>query len=153
MAISFIADERNKPYDTLSTIHRYLQRSAKLWLLTWCTQPHILFYFFILLYIFLAFNLFVGSAWSFGFSSPPQLPMTSVFEGFLYQILSITFIFLSYFLGKSQYFPLWMFSAKQWNYWYHFYNVFDMTRSLTVDWNQDLPHSTPHYTTRLSRRR
>ena len=29
------------------------------------------------------------------FSSPPQLPMTSDFEGFLYQILSITFIFLS----------------------------------------------------------
>ena len=29
------------------------------------------------------------------FSSPPQQPMTSDFEGFLYQILSITFIFLS----------------------------------------------------------
>ena len=24
-----------------------------------------------------------------------------------------------------------MFSAKQGNYWYHFYNVFGMTRSLT----------------------
>ena len=31
-----------------------------------------------------------------------------------------------------------MFSAKQGNYWYHFYN---MTRSLTVDWSRDLPHS------------
>ena len=29
------------------------------------------------------------------FSSPPQRPMTSDFEGFLYQILSITFIVLS----------------------------------------------------------
>ena len=29
------------------------------------------------------------------FSSPPQRPMTSDFEAFLYQILSITFIFLS----------------------------------------------------------
>jgi len=26
-----------------------------------------------------------------------------------------------------------MFSAKQGNYWYHFYNVFGMTRSLTGD--------------------
>ena len=33
---------------------------------------------------------FVGSAGSFGFSSPPQRPMTSDFEGFQYQILSIT---------------------------------------------------------------
>ena len=39
------------------------------------------------------------------FSSPPQRPMTSDFEGFLYQIPSITFIFLSQFLRKSQYFP------------------------------------------------
>jgi len=38
-----------------------------------------------------------------------------------------------------------MFSAKQENYWYHFYNVFSMTRSLTGD----LPHSKPA----LSRRR
>ena len=27
--------------------------------------------------------------------------------------------------------------------WYHFYNVFDMTRSLTGDWTWDLPHSKP----------
>jgi len=26
-----------------------------------------------------------------------------------------------------------MFSAKQGHYWYHFYNVFGMTRSLTGD--------------------
>jgi len=31
-----------------------------------------------------------------------------------------------------------MFSAKQVNYWYHFYNVFGMTRSLTGDWTWDL---------------
>ena len=34
-----------------------------------------------------------------------------------------------------------MFSAKQGHYWYHFYNVFGMTRSLTGDWTRDLPHS------------
>ena len=39
------------------------------------------------------------------FSSPPQQPMTSDFEGFLSQILSITFFVLSLFFRKSQYFP------------------------------------------------
>ena len=41
-----------------------------------------------------------------------------------------------------------MFSAKQGHYWYHFYNVFGMTRSLTGDWTRDLPYSKPalyHY--------
>ena len=50
---------------------------------------------------------------------------------------------LNFFFRKSQYFPFWMFSAKQWHYWYHFYNVFVMTRSLTLDWTRDLPHSKP----------
>ena len=37
------------------------------------------------------FLCFFFSAWSFGgFSCPPQRPMTSNFEGFLYQILYIT---------------------------------------------------------------
>ena len=51
-------------------------------------------------------------------------------------------------MRKSQYFPFWMFSAIQGHYWYHFYNVFGMTRSLTGDWTRDLPHSKPalyHY--------
>ena len=39
------------------------------------------------------------------FSSPPQRPMTSDFEGFLSQILSITFFVLYLFFRKSQYFP------------------------------------------------
>ena len=34
-----------------------------------------------------------------------------------------------------------MLSAKQGHYWYHFYNVFGMTRFLTGDWTRDLPHS------------
>ena len=28
-------------------------------------------------------------------------------------------------------------------YWYHFYNGFGMTQSLTGDWTRDLPHSKP----------
>ena len=34
-----------------------------------------------------------------------------------------------------------IFSAKQGNYWYHFYNVFGMTRSLSRDGTRNLPHS------------
>ena len=40
---------------------------------------------------------------------------------------------------KKSVFPFLMFSAKQWHYWYHFYNVFGITRSLTGDWTRDLP--------------
>ena len=43
--------------------------------------------------IFLAFDFF-SSAWSFVFSSPPQQPMTSNFEGFLSQILYIILYYL-----------------------------------------------------------
>ena len=32
-----------------------------------------------------------------------------------------------------------MLSAKQGNYWYHFYNVFGMTRSLTGGWTREPP--------------
>ena len=32
-----------------------------------------------------------------------------------------------------------MFSPKQRKYWYHFYNLFGMTRSLTGDWTLDPP--------------
>ena len=49
------------------------------------------------------------------FSSPPQRPMTSDFEGFLYQILSITL-----FSWERGSISLSMLSAKQGNYWYHF---------------------------------
>ena len=51
-------------------------------------------------------------------------------------------------LEKEPVFPFLVLSAKQGNYWYHFYNGFGMTRSLTGDWTQDLPHLKPalyHY--------
>ena len=51
--------------------------------------------------------------------------------------------FLILFLEKEPLFPFSMFSAKQVNYWYHFYNAFGMTRSLTGDWTRDLPHLKP----------
>ena len=51
--------------------------------------------------------------------------------------------FLILILEKEPVFPFWMFSAKQGYYWYHFYNVFVMIRSLTGDWTRDLPHSMP----------
>ena len=47
------------------------------------------------------------------FSSPPQRPMTSKFDGFLYQILSITFFnYLNSWEGASI-FPFLLLSAKQ----------------------------------------
>ena len=77
------------------------------------------------------------------FSSPPQRPMISDFEGFS----NPDFIHYIYFpiliLEKRPVFSFWMFSAKQGHYWYHFCNVFGMTQSLTGDWTRALPHLKP----------
>ena len=82
------------------------------------------------------------------FSSLPQRLMTSDFEGFS----SPDFIHYIYFpiliLEKEPVFPYLMFNAKQGNYWYHFNNVFGMTRSLAGAWIWNLPHPKPalyHY--------
>ena len=80
--------------------------------------------------IFFKRSTFVGSAWSFGFFIPPQRPMTSDFEGFLYQIL-FSYYFLIFILKKEPVFPFSMLRAEQGHYF--FYNVFGMTRSLTGD--------------------
>ena len=97
---------------------------------------------FSLLFFFVVFN-FCRFCVVIRFSSTPQLPMTSDFEEFSipYFIHYIYCPILN--LEKEPEFPFLMFSAKQGNYWYHFYNVFGMTRSLTGDWNRDLPHSKP----------
>ena len=56
----------------------------------------------------------------------------------------IHYIFCPIFIiQKEPVFPFLMLSAKQESNWNHFYNVFDMTRSLTGDWTWDLPHSKP----------
>jgi len=55
--------------------------------------------------------------------------MTSDFEGLFYPLHFLTILILE----KQPVFPFLMFSAKQGNYWYHFYNVFGMTRSLSGD--------------------
>ena len=81
----------------------------------------------------------VGSAWSFFFSSPHKGQWPPISKDFPSQILSITF-FSILILQKELVFPFLMLSAKQGNYWYHFYNVFGMMRSLTGDWTRDLPH-------------
>ena len=51
--------------------------------------------------------------------------------------------FIILIIEKEPVFSFSMLSAKQGNYWYHFYNVFGMTRSLTGYWTRDLPHSKP----------
>ena len=70
-----------------------------------------------------------------------QWPPTS--KRFSYQILSITFLSHLNSWERASISLFLMSSAKQGNYWYHFYNVFGMTRSLTGDWTQDLPNSKP----------
>ena len=69
-------------------------------------------------------------------SSAPQRPIISDFEGFSLPDLILI-------LQKEPLFFFLMLSAKQGHYWYHFYNGFGMTRSLTGDWTQDFPHSKP----------
>jgi len=57
--------------------------------------------------------------------------MTSDFEGFSSQMLSI---FLSYLKSKERAsISYLLLSAKQGNYWYNFYNIVGIKRSLTVD--------------------
>ena len=89
--------------------------------------------FFVFVFVFLAFDFcqFCVVIRFFHTCHNCQCPQTS--KDFLSQIVSITFIFLSSFLRKSQYFSFLMVSAKQGHYWYHFQNVFGMTRSLTGD--------------------
>ena len=64
------------------------------------------------------------------------LPTSKDFYTWSYQL----HYFLILILEKEPVFPFSMFSAKQGNYRYNFYNVFGMTRSLSGDWTRDLPH-------------
>ena len=78
-------------------------------------------------------STFVGSAWSFGLF----IPATTANDFRLRNISTANLIHYIYLpiliLEKEPAFPFSMLSAKQVNYWYHFYNVFGMTRSLTGD--------------------
>ena len=69
--------------------------------------------------------------------------MTSDFEGFSIPDFIHYIYFPILIFEKEPVFPFSMLGAKQVNYWYHFYNVFGMTRSLTGDWTRDLPHLMP----------
>ena len=88
--------------------------------------PIFLFYFL----FFLAFGFFIPT------TTANDLRLRRIFYPRCYPLP-----LFSKFLIKEPVFYFWMFSAKQGNYWYHFYNVFGMTRSLTNDWTRDLPHS------------
>ena len=85
------------------------------------------FFLFFLAFDFCRFRVVIR------FLSPPQRPMTSDFEGFTIPDLIHYIYFPILILEKEPVFPFLMLSAKQGNYWYHFYNVFGMTRSLTGD--------------------
>ena len=55
------------------------------------------------------------------------------------------------FLSQSQYFHFLWSVVNKGTTWYHLYNVFGMTQSLTGDWTRDHTRC-QHYATRLSRR-
>ena len=81
--------------------------------------------------------------WSFGFSIPATTANDLRLRRIFYPIFYPLHYFLNLILEKEPVFPFLMLSAKQGNYWDHFYNVFGMTRCLTGDWNRDLPDSMP----------
>ena len=81
-------------------------------------------YYNFLLFFFFYRSTFVGSAWSFIFFIPATTandpPPTS--KDFYTRSYPLHY-FLILILEKEPVFPFLMFSAKQGNYWYHFYNV------------------------------
>ena len=101
-----------------------------------------LFLFVCLFFCFLAFD-FCRFCMVIHFFHPRhngQWPPTS--KDFYTRCYTLHY-FLILILEKESVFPFPMLSAKQGNYWYHFYSVFGMTRSLTGDWTRDLLHSKP----------
>ena len=84
-----------------------------------------------MLIVFFERSTFVGSAWSFGFFIPAttanDLRLRRIFYARFYPLHLFSYLNSSERASIS----LLMLSAKQENYWYHFYNVFGMTRSLS----------------------
>ena len=85
------------------------------------------------LFSFFQRSTFVGSAWSFGFFIPATTANDLLLRKIFYPRFYPSHLFCILILEKEPVFPFLMFSAKQGHYWYHFYNVFGMTRSLTGD--------------------
>ena len=69
--------------------------------------------------------------------------MTSDFEGFSHQIVSITFSPILILKKELAFHFFIMSSAKQGRYWYHLYNVLWMRRSLTGGLNPGFPALEP----------
>ena len=111
-------------------------------LYTWGCSSRPSMYCMILILIFLAFDFcrFCMVIWFFHPRHNGQWPPT--LKDFYTRSYPLHY-FPILILEKEPVFPFLMLSAKQGNYWYHFYNVFGMTRSLTGDWTRDLLHSKP----------
>ena len=78
-------------------------------------------------------STFVGSVWSFVFSSPPQRPMTSDFEEFSIPDVIHYIYFPILILEKEPIFSLLNVQCQTRELLVPFYNVFGMTRSWTGD--------------------
>ena len=87
------------------------------------------FFIFIFFVVFSIRLLSVLRGHSF-FSSPPQRPLTS--KDFYTRSYPLHY-FLILIFEREPVLPFSMLSAKQGNYWYHFYKVFGLTQSLTRD--------------------
>ena len=96
--------------------------------------------FFWLFFLAFDFCRFCVVIWFFHPRHNGQWPPT--FKDFYTRFYPLHY-FLILILEKEPVFPFSMLTAKQWHYWYHFYNVFAMMRSLTGDWTRVLPHSKP----------
>ena len=101
------------------------------WIIIITLNMHFQFFFI----FFLAFDFLSVLHGHSGCSIPATTANDLRLQWFLSQILSIIFIF--------QYFPFLCSVLNKGTTWYHFYNVFGMTRSLTGDWARDLPHLKP----------
>ena len=83
-------------------------------------------------FCFLAFDLSVLRGHSF-FFIPATMANDLRLRRILYPRFNPLHLFYILILEKEPVFPFSMLSAKQENYWYHFYNIFGMTRSVTGD--------------------
>ena len=132
-------------------VYTYISNPQNAWTIDLrpCVLKQLLYYYyfsflpFTFTSIFFYRSTYVGSTWSLGFF----IPATTANDLRLLKISILDIIhyiiFFILILEKEPVFPFLMFNAIQGNYWYHFYNVFGMTRSLTGDWIRDLPHSKP----------
>ena len=142
-----MAEEQQR--DTLkATLESLFCRNHKLHYITmwhsvwsmfiWCGAQDLLLFF----HFFIFFSVQLLSVLLGVFSSRHNGQWPPTLKNFYTRSYPLHYL-LILILEKEPVFPFSMLSTKQGYYWYHFYNVFGMTLSLTGYWTRDLPHSKP----------